>query len=101
MPRHIKSFKDSLVNIQADGSTDSTNVEDELFLALYFDAHTQDGTVHVKSSVWTTCVDVRSNLGWSDIVSEQRRNLIISTALSFLITPWILEQAVLSMTMLG
>ena len=77
MPRHIKSFKDSLVSIQADGSTDSTNVEDELFLALYFDAHTQDGTVHVQSSVWTTCVDVRSNL---DIVSEQRRNLIISTA---------------------
>ena len=80
MPRHIKSFKDSLVSIQADGSTDSTNVEDELFLALYFDAHTQDGTVHAQSSVRTTCVDDRSNLGWSDIVSEQRRNLIISTA---------------------
>ena len=79
MPRHIKSFKDSLVSIQADGSTDSTSVEDELFLALYFDAHTQDGTVHIQSSVRTTCVDVRSNLGWSDIVSEQRRNLIIST----------------------
>ena len=85
MPRHIKSFKDSLVSIQADGSTDSTNVEAELFLALYFNAHTQDGTVHVQSSVRTTCVDVRSNLGWSDIVSEQRRNLIISTVMLLLI----------------
>ena len=34
--------KAKFFSIQADGSTDSANVEDELFLVLYFDVHTQD-----------------------------------------------------------
>jgi len=33
--------KTRFFNIQADGSTDSANAEDELFLALNFDAHTR------------------------------------------------------------
>ena len=40
-------------SIQADGSTDTANIEDELFLVLYFDAHTKDGAVHVQSRFLT------------------------------------------------
>ena len=40
--------KAKFFSIQADGSTDSANIEDELFLTLYFDAHTQDGRVPVQ-----------------------------------------------------
>ena len=40
-------------SIQADGSTDSADVEDELFLVLYFDAHSQDGIVHVRNMFLT------------------------------------------------
>ena len=41
--------KAKVFSMQADGSTDYTNTEDKLFLVLYFDAHTQDGAVHVRS----------------------------------------------------
>ena len=34
-------------SIQIDGSTDSANVEEEVFLSLYFDPHSKDGKVHV------------------------------------------------------
>ena len=34
--------------MQADGSTDAGNVENELFLALYFDPYAKDGKVHVR-----------------------------------------------------
>ena len=40
-------------SIQADGSTDTANIEVELFLVLYFDAHTKDGAVHVQSRFLT------------------------------------------------
>ena len=42
--------KAKFLSIQADGSTDS---EDELFLVLYFDAHSQDGVVHVQNRFLT------------------------------------------------
>ena len=53
--------KAKFFSIQADGSTDSANVEDELFLALYFDAHSQDGTVHVQSRFLTVRRPERSD----------------------------------------
>ena len=36
-------------SIQADGSTDCANKEEELFLVLYFDPYTDDGKVHVRN----------------------------------------------------
>ena len=40
-------------SLQADGSTDSGNVEDELFLILHFDPYSADGKVHVRDSFFT------------------------------------------------
>ncbi len=37
-------------SLQADGSTDAGNVEDELFLVLHFDPYSADGKVHVHDS---------------------------------------------------
>ena len=39
--------------IQADGSTDSANMEEELFLVLYFDPHATDGKIHVQDKFLT------------------------------------------------
>ena len=39
--------------MQADGSTDAGNVEDELFLLLYYDQHAKDGKVHVHDRFFT------------------------------------------------
>ena len=39
--------KAKLFSIQLDSSTDAGNIEDELFLAPYFDPHAQDGRAHV------------------------------------------------------
>ena len=36
-------------SIQADGSTDCANKEEELYLVLYFDPYTDDGKVHIRS----------------------------------------------------
>ena len=41
--------KANFLSIQADGSTDAGNVEDELFLVLYFDPHSEDRKVHVRN----------------------------------------------------
>lgn len=38
-------------NIQADGSTDSGNVENKVFLAFYFDSHAADSRVHVRNKL--------------------------------------------------
>ena len=40
-------------SLQADASTDSGNVEDELFLILYFDPYCSDGKVHVCDKYFT------------------------------------------------
>ena len=40
-------------SVQVDASTDSGNVEDELFLVLYFDPHGADGKVHVRDRFFT------------------------------------------------
>ena len=45
--------KAKFFSIQADGSTDAGNIEDELFLALYSDPHAQDGRVHVRDKFLT------------------------------------------------
>ena len=45
--------KCKFLGIQAHGSTDTAVVEDELFLVLYFDAHMQDGVVHVRNRFLT------------------------------------------------
>ena len=37
------------VSVQIDGSTDCVNLEEELFLAIYFDPHGSDGSVHVQN----------------------------------------------------
>ena len=41
--------KANYFSIQADSSTDCGNIEDELFLVVYFNAHTQGGRVHVHN----------------------------------------------------
>ena len=40
-------------SLQADGSTDAGNVEDKLFLLLYFDPYSKDGKIHVHDSFFT------------------------------------------------
>ena len=55
MPRLI-SF-----SIQADGSIDCGNVEDELYLVVYFDPYTQNGKVHIKNKFLTVRCPARSN----------------------------------------
>ena len=39
--------------MQANASTDSGNVENELFLILYFDPYCADGQVHVRDKLFT------------------------------------------------
>ena len=40
--------KAKFYNNQIDGSTDSTNVEEEVFLTVYFNPHSNDGKVHIQ-----------------------------------------------------
>ena len=40
-------------SLQADGSTDAGNIEEELFLVLYFNPYSQDGKVHICDSFFT------------------------------------------------
>ena len=47
--------------LQADGSTDAGNVEDEVFLAVYFDLHAADGRVHVRSQFFAARRPARAN----------------------------------------
>ena len=48
-------------SIQIDGSTDSANVEEEVFLALYFNPHSLDGKVHVHDKFLAIRRPSRSN----------------------------------------
>ena len=41
-------------SIQCDGSTDSGNMEEELFLVMYLDTHADDGKVHIRNSSAST-----------------------------------------------
>ena len=41
--------KAKFFSMQADGSTDSANIEDELYLVVNFDPLTNDGVVHVRN----------------------------------------------------
>ena len=40
-------------SLQADGSTDSGNIEEELFLVLHFDPYSKNGMVHIRDSFFT------------------------------------------------
>ena len=40
-------------SVQADGSTDVSNAEEELYLVLYFDPYAKDGKVHVRNKFLT------------------------------------------------
>ena len=51
----------NIFSIQADGSTDSGNIEDELYLVVYFDQYTKDGKVHVRNKFLTVKRPTRSN----------------------------------------
>ena len=53
--------KAKFFSLQADGSTDSGNVEDEVFLAVYFDPYAKDGKVHVRSKFLTVRRPARAN----------------------------------------
>ena len=53
--------KAKFFSIQADGSTDVANVEDELFLVQYFDSHSQTGKVCVRNKFLTVRRPNRSN----------------------------------------
>ena len=39
----------NVFSIQMDGATDTANMEEELFLAVYFDPYSEDGSVHVRN----------------------------------------------------
>ena len=41
--------KAKFFSVQSDGSTDAGNIENELFMVLYFDSHAPDGIIHVRS----------------------------------------------------
>ena len=56
---HCKFF-----SLQADGSTDSGNIEEELFLVLHFDPSSNDGKVHIHDSFFTV-KHLSSGTGWS------------------------------------
>ncbi len=51
---HVQSVlaKSKFFSIQADGRTDSGNVEDELYVVLYFDSSGSNGKVHVRSKLF-------------------------------------------------
>ena len=53
MMQIILSSGAKFFSLQADGSTDAGNVEDELFLVLTFDPHAKDGKVHVHDRFLT------------------------------------------------
>ena len=40
-------------SLQADGSTEASNIEEELFLILHFDPSSNDGKVHIRDSFFT------------------------------------------------
>ena len=42
-------FEIKFFSIQADGTTDAGRIEDELFVVLFLDPHSEDGTLHVQS----------------------------------------------------
>ena len=44
---HENLSKCKFYNIQMDSSTDSANKKNELFLVVYFDPYSTDGTVHI------------------------------------------------------
>ena len=48
LENHLKNAK--FYSIQVDGSTDCANIEEEMFLAVYFDPKNSDGCVHVRNS---------------------------------------------------
>ena len=54
--------KAKFFSLQADGSTDSGNVKDEVFLAVYFDPYAKDGKVHVCSKFLTVRRPARANV---------------------------------------
>ena len=47
--------KAKFYSIQMDGSTDSGNVEEELFLVVYFDPFSSDGSIHVRNRYLCVC----------------------------------------------
>ena len=52
--------KAKFLSIQADGTTDAANKE-ELFMVVYFDLHSEDGSVHVQNRFLTVRNPNRSN----------------------------------------
>ena len=40
-------------SIQSDARTDCGNIEDDLLVVMYFDAHANDKKVHVRNRVFT------------------------------------------------
>ena len=53
--------KAKFFSIQGDGSTDSGNIEEELFLVLYFDPRAEDGKVHVRDKFLSVRQPKRAN----------------------------------------
>ena len=51
-PEQKEKLQEAL-SLQADGSTDAGNVEMELFMVLFFDLYSTNGTVHVRNSYFT------------------------------------------------
>ena len=53
--------KAKFLSIEADGTTDAANKEEELFMVVYFDPHCEDSSVHVQNRFLTVRNPNRSN----------------------------------------
>ena len=45
--------RSKFISLKANGSTDSGNIEEELFLVLRVDPYSKDGMVHIRDSFFT------------------------------------------------
>ena len=48
-----------------DGATDTANMEEELFLAVYFEPYSEDGSVHVRNKYFLCKTAQVSRCIWS------------------------------------
>ena len=49
--------------IEADGSTDPGNMEEELFLVMYLDPHAKDGKIHIRDKFLAIRQAASANVG--------------------------------------
>ena len=73
-------------SIQMDGITDSANLEEEIFLAVYFDPFSSDGIIHVQNKILCVRQPTSVNaLGLSECFDKGLAHLMI---LQVSTAPW-------------